>query len=97
MQKSFVLYCTGLFLLLHCENLLQNNTCSRLTNVILDKVICILYFVRQVVSFNSSDDVNIGSRLTNVILGQGYTYIILVRQAVSLSSSDDGNIGACIE
>jgi hypothetical protein len=48
----------------------------------LDKVTCILYFVRQAVSFNSSDDVNIGSRLTNVILGQGYMYIILVRQAV---------------
>jgi hypothetical protein len=63
----------------------------------LDKVICILYFVRQVVSFNSSDNVNIGSRLTNVILGQGYPYIILVRQAVSLSSGNDGNIGACIE
>jgi hypothetical protein len=63
----------------------------------LDKVTCVLYFVRQAVSFNSSDDVNIGSRLTNVILAQGYMYIILVRQAVSLSSSDDGNIGACIE
>jgi hypothetical protein len=64
--------------------------------IFLDKVTCISYFVRQVVSFNSSDDVNIGSRLTNDILGQGYMYIILVRQVVSLSSSDGGNVGACI-
>jgi hypothetical protein len=35
LQKSFVLYCSGLFLLLQCENLLKNNTASRLTNVIL--------------------------------------------------------------
>ncbi len=97
LQKSFVLYCTGLFLLLQCENLLKNDTGSRLTNVILGQGYMYQYFVRQVGSFNSSDDVNIGSRLTNVVLGQGYMYIILVKQAVSLSSSDDGNIGACIQ
>jgi hypothetical protein len=61
LQKSFVLYCTGLFLLLQCENMLKNNTGSRLTNDILGQGYMYIILVRQVVSLSSSDGGNVGA------------------------------------